>query len=135
MDGIEDNSLESLSALCSIEHFGLGRYGDPINPQAWEKALFSFQRVLKVHGKLYLSVPVGQIDKICFNAHRVYRPQTIIETLNQMQILEMGYIDNFDIIPCYQYENKNVRIYNENLNKIPEYKNNGLIGLFEFCKK
>ncbi len=31
---IEDESIDSMSALCSIEHFGLGRYGDPIDPEA-----------------------------------------------------------------------------------------------------
>lgn len=46
MDNISSNSIESLSALCSIEHFGLGRYGDPINPSAWEEALKSFSRVI-----------------------------------------------------------------------------------------
>lgn len=30
----EDNSIESLSALCSLEHFGLGRYGDGRNGES-----------------------------------------------------------------------------------------------------
>ena len=41
LDGIEDNSIESISALCSLEHFGLGRYGDPIDPDASSKAMKS----------------------------------------------------------------------------------------------
>lgn len=97
LENIEDNSLESLSALCSVEHFGLGRYGDTVEPNAWEKALKAFQRVLKPNGKLYISVPVGKKNKICFNAHRVYTPEIIIETLDQMRILEFGYIKDFDI--------------------------------------
>ncbi|MCI5632381.1 DUF268 domain-containing protein [Helicobacter sp.] len=53
MDNISSNSIESLSALCSIEHFGLGRYGDPINPSAWEEALKSFSRVIMRGGALF----------------------------------------------------------------------------------
>ena len=134
LENIESQSIESLSALCSVEHFGLGRYGDPIDPMAWEKALKAFQRVLKKGGKLYFSVPVGIINKICFNAHRVYRPETIIQTLDKMQILEMGYIKGFDVVLCMKYKSGNLEIYNENLNSIPDITNNGVTGLFEFIK-
>nr|QGT50097.1 hypothetical protein Helico4rc_2170 [uncultured Helicobacter sp.] len=120
--------------MCSVEHFGLGRYGDPIEPDAWEKALKSFQRVLKPQGKLYISVPVGQENKVCFNAHRVYKPQTIIDTLDQMQIVEMGYIEGFDIIECITWQDKELIIYQERLDSIPDIKNNGKTGLFEFIK-
>lgn len=134
LENIESESIESLSALCSVEHFGLGRYGDPIDPMAWEHALKAFQRVLKKDGKLYFSVPVGVINKVCFNAHRVYRPETIIQTLDKMQILEMGYITGFDVVLCMKYKNNHLEIYNENLNNIPDIKNNGVTGLFEFIK-
>ena len=135
LENIADNSLESISALCSVEHFGLGRYGDPIEPDAWEKALRAFQRVLKPGGKLYFSVPVGQIDKVCFNAHRVYRPQTIIDVLDEMQILEMGYISTLDVIECMKWQKDHLEIYQSCLDSIPEYQNNGNTGLFEFIKK
>ena len=44
---IADGTLSSLSSLHAIEHFGLGRYGDDIDPDAWKKVLHSFERVLK----------------------------------------------------------------------------------------
>lgn len=136
LENFDDNSIESLSALCSIEHFGLGRYGDPIDPSAWQKALHSFQRVLKTGGRLYISVPVGQKDKVCFNAHRVYHPQTIIDTLNQMQIIEMSYIEGMDTKTCiyYDFETKKLKINQENMKNIPEYSKGGNTGLFEFVK-
>ena len=34
LENIDDNSIESISALSSIEHFGLGRYGDEVDPEA-----------------------------------------------------------------------------------------------------
>ena len=60
LDGIADNSIISLSSLCAPEHFGLGRYGDPIDPEACFKALKSMQRVLAKGGHLYIAVPVGE---------------------------------------------------------------------------
>lgn len=134
LESIPSNSIESLSALCSIEHFGLGRYGDPIDPDAWKKALKSFQRVLKPGGKLYISVPVGQKDKVCFNAHRVYKPHTIINTLEQMQILEMSYIDSLDTKIYIETKNQKIIVNKEVLQAILEYNKGGNTSLFEFIK-
>lgn len=135
LDNIADSSLESISALCSIEHFGLGRYGDPIDPMGWEKALLAFERVLKSGGKMYISVPVGQCDKVCFNAHRVYRPQTIIDTLKHCQILEMSYITGLDTRLCMEYRDGQLYIDDSALESIPDMKNWGVTGLFEFQKR
>jgi len=74
--GFADNSVKSLSCLHALEHFGLGRYGDPIDPDAWHKALRAMARVLAPGGRLYLSVPVGR-ERVIFNAHRVFSPATM----------------------------------------------------------
>lgn len=136
LENIADNSLESISALCSVEHFGLGRYGDPIAPNAWADALKAFQRVLKSNGKLYFSVPVGQKDKVCFNAHRVFRPESIIEAVDKMQLLEFSYIcDVCETRLVAQYRDEKLH-WDENARKsIPEMDKNGCVGLFEFIKK
>ncbi len=62
---------DSLSSLCALEHFGLGRYGDPIDYYGHVKGLYAMQRILRPGGLLYLSVPVGE-QRIEFNAHRVF---------------------------------------------------------------
>lgn len=95
MEGIPDNSIESLSALCSVEHFGLGRYGDEIDPDGWQKALKSFQRVLKSGGHLYLSVPIGAKNKVEFNAHRIFSIGTILECLSGLELNELSIMVNF----------------------------------------
>lgn len=92
LQGIEDNSIESLSALCSFEHFGLGRYGDPIDPEACFKAFESSQRVVKKGGYIYISVPVGE-NHVCFNAHRVFNPNTVIEEFDKCICEELSIID------------------------------------------
>lgn len=135
MENVENESVESISALCSVEHFGLGRFGDKIEPDAWEKALKAFQRVLKKGGRLYFSVHVGQTSKVCFNAHRVFRPELIIDTLASMDIVEFSYIDGFGTTICMERKNGALQVYKDKLDSIPEFKNNGNTGLFEFVKR
>src|SRR5262249_19182135 len=60
LDNVPDDSIESLSTLHAVEHFGLGRYGDPVDPDACFSAMRSLARVLAPRGKLYFSVPVGR---------------------------------------------------------------------------
>jgi len=63
---------DSLSCLHAIEHFGLGRYGDPIDFEGHLKGFDNFQRMLKPGGTFYFSTPVGEQQRVEFNAHRVF---------------------------------------------------------------
>ncbi len=65
------NSVESLSCMHTIEHVGLGRYGDPMDPAGDRKACAELWRVLSKDGNLLIVVPVGK-SNIRFNAHRIY---------------------------------------------------------------
>jgi SAM-dependent methyltransferase len=62
---------DSLSCLHTIEHFGLGRYGDPLDPLGHHKGLRQLKRMVKPGGLLYLSTPLGP-SRVEFNAHRVF---------------------------------------------------------------
>jgi len=88
LDNVPDGSITSLSALCSLEHFGLGRYGDPIDPEACFKAFKAIQRVIGNGGRIYISVPIAKNDSLEFNAHRIFSPETIINEFNQMKLFE-----------------------------------------------
>ena len=68
---------DSLSCLHALEHFGLGRYGDPIDSKGFERGLVNMASLLKEKGTFYLSVPIG-IDRVEFNANRVFDPQVIV---------------------------------------------------------
>ena len=121
---MKDNSIESISALCSLEHFGLGRYGDPIDPNAHEKAMTSIQRVLRPGGNAYISVPIGK-EHLEFNAHRVFYAQTIKNIFGQCDLVEFSVTDGSSIeenvpIGKYDYEDDNL---------------GGRFGLFHFVKK
>jgi hypothetical protein len=67
---------DSLSCLHTIEHFGLGRYGDPLDPEGHLKGLAQLKRMVKLGGLMYLSTPIGP-ERIEFNAHRVFAPDTL----------------------------------------------------------
>lgn len=97
LSGFADNSVLSLSSLHAIEHFGLGRYGDEIDPYAWKKVLHSFERVLAKNGILYISVPVGERNHVVFNAHRVFAPQSIIAEVSGMELVKFAYIENYKV--------------------------------------
>lgn len=98
----EDNSIESLSSLCVVEHIGLGRYGDAIDPLGSEKAVKELKRVLKADGIILFSVPVDTENKIFFNAHRAFTREYILELFNGFYLMEEKYIygtkmyDNYD---------------------------------------
>ncbi len=66
-----DCSIASLSCLHVIEHIGLGRYGDPLDPDGPSRAIGELARVLAPQGRLYVSTPVGR-PRVEFNAHHVF---------------------------------------------------------------
>ena len=86
-----DNSIASLSCLHVIEHIGLGRYGDPIDPEGHIKAAKELSRVLKPGGSLYLGTPVGK-ETVCFDAHRIFFVETILELFSELQLESFDFI-------------------------------------------
>jgi SAM-dependent methyltransferase len=77
-----DQTVSSLSCLHVAEHVGLGRYGDPLDPLGTELAIRELARVLAPGGRLLFALPVGR-QRICFNAHRIHAPQTIIKQFEE----------------------------------------------------
>jgi SAM-dependent methyltransferase len=88
------NSCDSLSCLHALEHFGLGRYGDPINPDGHLVALTNLAAIVKPGGWFYLSVPIGP-QRIEFNAHRVFAVPHLLELLSsQFDVQAISYVDD-----------------------------------------
>lgn len=89
----QDGAIDSLSCLHVIEHVGLGRYGDPIDPQGAAKAAAELSRVLAPRGSLFLSVPVGR-ERACFNAHRVFDPATVTGMFAGLRLQDCALVDD-----------------------------------------
>lgn len=88
------NNYDSISSLHVIEHFGLGRYGDPIDYYGHLKAIENISKLLKSGGKFYFSTPIGE-QRIEFNAHRVFSIQYLLDIFNKDYILEkFSYVDD-----------------------------------------
>jgi hypothetical protein len=77
---------DSVSSLHSIEHFGLGRYGDPLDPNGHIKGIMNISKLVEPDGHLFLSFPIGK-PEIQFNSQRIIHPEWPIEALQQF-ILE-----------------------------------------------
>lgn len=89
----EDCSVRSLSCLHVVEHVGLGRYGDALDPGGTRKALRELARVLSPGGNLYLSVPVGR-SRVCFNAHRILSAREVLRHVERLELVEFSGVDD-----------------------------------------
>jgi hypothetical protein len=90
-------SVKSLSCMHVLEHIGLGRYGDPLDPTGDVRAMRELQRVVAPGGDLLIVVPVGK-PRICFNAHRIYSHRDVLESFPELQL------EQFALVPDYPEE-------------------------------
>jgi hypothetical protein len=70
-------SFDIMISYSSIEHSGLGRYGDRIDPEGDLRAMAICERWLTADAKIYVALPVGP-DLILFNRHRVYGKRRLV---------------------------------------------------------
>ncbi len=89
----EDDSIASLSCMHTLEHVGLGRYGDELDPDGDLKAIAELKRVTAKAGTLLIAVPVSGQPRIQFNAHRIYSFEQILEYFSGFKLVQ------FDLIP------------------------------------
>lgn len=107
-----DQSIASLSCLHVIEHIGLGRYGDPLDPDGSLKAARELSRVLAPGGLLYISTPVGQ-PRTCFNAHRIFSIEQVCAMFAPLKLVDLAGISDNDFElqhwPAYEHLNQSER--------------------------
>jgi len=83
--------IASLSCMHVIEHVGLARYGDPMDPTGDLKAARELQRVLLPGGQLLMVAPVGR-PRVMFNAHRIYSYEQVTEMFSGLRLREFSLI-------------------------------------------
>jgi len=88
---LPNNSVESISCLHTIEHVGLGRYGDPIDYDGDLKAIAELKRVVKPGGSLLFVTPVGK-SRIQFNAHRIYSYDQVLDMFEGFELKEFSLV-------------------------------------------
>ena len=89
---LADQSVASLSCMHVVEHIGLGRYGDPLDPEGDLKAIAELKRVLAINGNLLFVVPIGKA-RIMFNAHRIYTYEQVTGYFSDFKL------NDFSLIP------------------------------------
>jgi SAM-dependent methyltransferase len=87
----KSNSVESISCLHTIEHIGLGRYGDSIDYDGDLKAMAELKRVVQPGGSLLFVAPVGK-PKIVYNAHRIYSYEQICSYFEGFTLREFSLV-------------------------------------------
>lgn len=87
----ESDTLPAVSCMHTIEHIGLGRYGDTVNPAGDRIATAELVRVLKPGGLMLLVVPVGQ-PRLQFNAHRIYSFEQVQAMMYPLELVECNLI-------------------------------------------
>lgn len=121
------NYCDSVSSLHAIEHFGLGRYGDPVDSEGHVKGINSIHKMLKQGGKFYFSVPIGP-QRIEFHAHRVFDISYLLRLLEPL-----FFVNSFSYVDDSGNLNENI-----NLEESQIKKNYGCYygcGIFELTKK
>jgi hypothetical protein len=86
------DSIVSLSCMHVIEHIGLGRYGDPLDPDGDLKAVRELVRVVAPGGNLLVATPVGR-PRVVFNAHRVYDHEAFAGYFAPLELVEFALIE------------------------------------------
>lgn len=120
----KDNSIDSLSCMHTIEHIGLGRYGDPIDYDGDLKAIKELKRVVSIGGNLLFVVPIGK-PRIQYNAHRIYGYDQIINYFEGFTLKE------FSLIPDSQQQGGLIRNATKEQSDMQQYG----CGCFWFIKK
>ena len=74
-------------SFSGVEHDGLGRYGDPVNPEGDLAALREIWLSLRAGGLLFVAVPVAAVDAVHRLQHRVYGPKRLRRLVRGFEVL------------------------------------------------
>ena len=79
----------------SLEHDGLGSYGDILNPIGDLQSMAKMTSVIKPGGLFFLGVPTGAQDILEFNAHRIYGPVRLPKLVAGWKLIDIIHNNEF----------------------------------------
>ena len=90
-----DSFFDIILAVSTIEHIGLGRYGDSIDSKGDENAIKEIVRIMANKAVLLMTVPFGKrsINK----THRVYNEEFLLSLLSEFKIVNIEYFKKTDV--------------------------------------
>lgn len=83
---IPDGGFDIAFSISSFDHDGLGRYGDPVSPNADVAAMRLARCMLRPGGLLFVTLPVGP-DVVVWNLHRRYGPLRLAHMLDGFDLV------------------------------------------------
>jgi hypothetical protein len=100
----EDRQWDAGLSISSFEHDGLGRYGDPLDPDGDLRAMREADSLLRADALLYLAVPVG-VDCLVWNAHRIYGPARLPKLLASWSVVaSYGFSESLFELPAGEFK-------------------------------
>jgi hypothetical protein len=85
-------SIRSLSCMHTLEHIGLGRYGDRLDPKGDIKGAAELSRVLATGGDLLFVTPVSCDSVLFFNGARQYTYRQVLDLFPELRLNEFSFI-------------------------------------------
>lgn len=90
---IADGSYSSVSCMHTVEHIGLGRYGDALDATGDIKAINELKRITAAGGNILFVTPVGR-QRIEFNAHRIYGFELVKQLFEGCELVEFSLVSD-----------------------------------------
>lgn len=91
----QDSFFDVVLAISTVEHIGLGRYGDSIDPYGDENTMKEIIRIMANNAVFLMTVPFGKrsINK----THRVYSEESLLTLLSEFKIENIEYFKKTDL--------------------------------------
>jgi len=101
-----DNSFNSVTAISTVEHIGLGRYEDITDSKGDRKAIEEIRRILKKEGEALITIPFGRLCTTYL--HRVYDNSRLNDLLEGFKVEKTEYFGVSGGIESYNWIPKNL---------------------------
>lgn len=89
-DSLPEAGFDCICCISTIEHLGLGRYGDAADVDGDLVGMRRLGTLLKPGGLMILTVPYGRAE-VAYPAHRIYDRARFNMLVNRMEVLDQRF--------------------------------------------